>query len=386
MLDAKGGLRMRAMAKLVASLSLVVVSASLAGQIVGGAEGAKFEPGDVTLFAEDFSSIPLGDLSPKFKLLSGSYEVAQFKGRRWIRPLDKGLRLIKVLKFPEEFSVEFAFYAFEAGGPYMQFTLLSSEGVREGGKKGFLLLKLGREFRHDYLELRASDKPREYFPRAITKQVLPPDALHRVALQVRRGQLRLFVDGKRAALIPFRPEGPIEGMGFYWSHSFETKTPYRDSPVLLTDLRVARYSRREWVAGRGGRAQLLLVLGGAELEEKHPLRESLTKFGAVETSKGWWLPLPGEPFAEPGSWEVVLSTEVASAWAKRVNDLLKQAREFRPDAHLLVEGFAPEVEDKEARRFWGKQVRFWLAALRARALALWLAQLGLPPKGVRVLP
>lgn len=378
---------MRATVKLLAvMLPFMVCSTTTYGQIIGGAEQAKFEPGDITLFADDFSSVPLGEPSPEFKLLSGTYEIARFQDKKWIRPLDRRLRLVKARRFPSEFSLEFTFYAFKDGGPYMQLNLLSSEGVKEGGRKGFLMLQVGREHNNDYVELRVGEKPREYFPKVTARQRLSADTSHRVALQVRRNQLRLFVDGKRIAVVPFQPESPIEGIGFYWYRSFETKTPYRDAPVLLTDLRIATYSRREWVTGKGGTAQLLLVLGQIKLEEKHPFRESLSKFGAVETERGWWLPLPGEPFAEPGNWQVMLDVKDASAWGKALNDLLKRAKQLRTDAHLLVEGFAPEVKGKGTQEFWGKQVGFWLAALRARALTLWLVQLGLPIEDIRTAP
>ncbi|MFN3420659.1 MAG: hypothetical protein ACK40X_02900 [Armatimonadota bacterium] len=359
-------------------------------QIIGGAEQAKFEPGDVTLFAEDFSSVPIGEPSPNFKLTRGTYEIAQFQGKKWIRPLDKGLGLTKPLRLPDEFSLEFVFYAFKDGGPWARVYLLSARGVTEwSGEDGerFVELEVGREHENDYVKLRAAEKP-TFYPKEIALQRLKADQTHQISLQVRRGQLRLFVDGQRVAVIPFQPENPIEGLGFYWGVNYLSPTPYRDSPVLLTNFRIATYSKREVAPGKGGSSQLLLIMDKTKLEEKHPLREALKKFGAVEVGRGWWLPLPAEPFEEPGTWQVKLDIKAAEQWSKALKEILSQAKQLQPDAHLLVEGFAPEVAEAKEKptEFWGRQLEFWLAGLRARALAFWLVQCGFEPEDLRTIP
>lgn len=377
------------------SMPQIIVATALlwnvvCGQIIGGAGKTKFEPGDVTLFADDFSSVPIGEPSPNLKLVKGTYEIAQFQDKKWIRPLDTRLGLVKPLRLPSEFSVEFTFYAFKDGAPWMNFYLHSAKGLSEWGYEGgerFVQLKVGHEAGQDFVEFRISEKPTQY-PSEVAKQKLKPDQPHQVSLQVRRGQLRLFVDGQRIAVVPFQPQSTIEGLGFYWHHTYETKTPYRDAPVLLTNLRVATYSEREVGVGKGGTAQLLLVLDKAKLDEKHPLREALQKFGAVELNRGWWIPLPAEPFTESGTWQVKLDIKAAEQWSKTVKEILSQAKKIQPDAHLVVEGFAPEVAEAKEKPtgFWGRQLEFWLAALRAKALAFWLVQCGIEPKDLQTAP
>lgn len=375
-------------------VAMLLCSAISYGQIVGGAERVKFEPGDVTLFAEDFSSVSVGEPSPSFKLMRGSYEIAEFQGKKWIRPLDIDLWLLKPIKLPEEFSVEFTFYAFKEGAPRMRFFLHSSKGLAEwgfgGGGERFVQLEVGREHEgeRDFLDFRVSEKPTDYFPSPTARQNLKPNQTHQISLQVRRGQLSLFVNGQRVALVPFQPQSPIEGVGFYWTRTYETKTPYRDAPVLLTNLRIATYSKREFALGRSGTAQLLLVMDKTKLEEKHPFREALKKFGAVEIGRGWWLPLPSEPFVEPGTWQVKLDIKAYEQWSKTLKDILSQAKQMQPDAYLLVEGFAPEIFEAKEKptEFWGRQLEFWLAALRANALALWLVKCGIAPEDLRTAP
>lgn len=125
-----------------------------------------------------------------------------------------------------------------------------------------------------------------------------------------------------------------------------------------------------------------------KLDERHPLREALQKFGAVELNRGWWIPLPAEPFGEPGAWQVKLDIKAAEQWCKSLKEILSQAKQLQPDAYLLVEGFAPEVAEAKEKpsEFWGRQVEFWLAALRAKALVFWLVQCGIAPKDLRTAP
>ena len=51
-------------------------------QIRGGAETARFEPGDRILYQEDLSGTPIGEQVEGWEILQGSYEVAEFQDRR----------------------------------------------------------------------------------------------------------------------------------------------------------------------------------------------------------------------------------------------------------------------------------------------------------------
>ncbi|MCS7266055.1 MAG: hypothetical protein NZ805_14635 [Armatimonadetes bacterium] len=67
---------------------------------------------------------------------------------------------------------------------------------------------------------------------------------------------------------------------------------------------------------------------------------------------------------------------------------MSQAKQLQPDDHLFVEGFDPEVAETKEKptKFWGRQMEFWLEALRAKAIAFWLIQCGIAPEDLRTVP
>ena len=74
-------------------------------QIRGGAETARFEPGDRILYQEDLSGTPIGEQVEGWEILQGSYEVAEFQDRRWFRPLAYNTHILRRVDFPQDFSV-----------------------------------------------------------------------------------------------------------------------------------------------------------------------------------------------------------------------------------------------------------------------------------------
>jgi len=77
------------------------------GQILGGAETFKFEAGDLVLYQENLAGAPIGRGVEGWEVVRGSYEVAEFEGRRWFRPLQADTRILYRLDLPRDFSVEF---------------------------------------------------------------------------------------------------------------------------------------------------------------------------------------------------------------------------------------------------------------------------------------
>ena len=54
-------------------------------QIQGGADMARFEPGDVVLYQEDLSGTPIGARVEGWEIVQGSYETAEFQDRPTLR-------------------------------------------------------------------------------------------------------------------------------------------------------------------------------------------------------------------------------------------------------------------------------------------------------------
>ncbi len=78
-------------------LSLLLSAVALGQVIKGGAETATFEPGDLTLYQEDLSGTPIGAQVEGWKIIAGTYEVAEFQDKRWFRPLTIGTHILRTL-------------------------------------------------------------------------------------------------------------------------------------------------------------------------------------------------------------------------------------------------------------------------------------------------
>jgi OmpA-OmpF porin, OOP family len=67
-----------------------------------------FVPGDKVLFADDFSTDKVGDIPSRIKPLSGNFEVADFKGQRFLRTTSSGRIMIPLsAALPAKFTLEF---------------------------------------------------------------------------------------------------------------------------------------------------------------------------------------------------------------------------------------------------------------------------------------
>jgi len=98
-------------------------------QIRGGAEAVPFTPGDHVILDEDYTSIPLGGQVPGWEILKGNYEVAEFQGQRWLRPLAFATQLVRRVQIPEEFSLEFTTFLFPEAGPVLRVFLATEEDL-----------------------------------------------------------------------------------------------------------------------------------------------------------------------------------------------------------------------------------------------------------------
>jgi len=98
-------------------------------QIRGGAETAQFEPGDMVIYQEDLSGTPIGEQVEGWKIVRGSYEVAEFQGKRWLRPLEGDTRILRSLAFPQDFSVEFTTYLSAEAGAHLKLFLYTARDL-----------------------------------------------------------------------------------------------------------------------------------------------------------------------------------------------------------------------------------------------------------------
>ncbi len=329
-------------------LSAITTAAGAAG-IEGAAERSRFTPGDQTLYQTELARCPVGEFLDEWEIAGGAYECARFRDRIWIRPLERDtalyLRLPRPL--PREFSLEFPVWIAEPGCAFVQFTLTTAKSLAAVERDPHALLHnvlIGGQLscsQRDSL-FGASPRPRDLhleFRARLTK-----DRIHHVAVQVRRKQVRFFVDGRQIAHRPFRPSEPIVALGLHFARHFDTPEPYAKAPALVGDIRIATYSKPEAVPT--------------------PEQDLIRELGAVHTPEGLKITLSEAVLFDFGQW--ALKPE-----ARPTLEKLAKLASLR-DGPVRVEG---HTDDVGPRRF--NQV---LSELRAYVVALDLARLGVDPR------
>ncbi len=231
-----------------------------------------FIPGSKVIYQFDGSNCPVGDVSPDFEIIFKSYDCVDFKGVRWIRPLEAGTFLYRSQEFPEEFSVEFDFYAFKEGKPYVKFALYSPSQEKKIKKKelytydaGILLGILGS---FNEVDFGFSDSPEEHHKiYSMFKRSVKEGEIHRVQVSVRNNRITVFIDGKRAAKKPVKFQVNPAGFGLFFYKMFGTNVPYEENPALISNIRISAYTGEE---GRSTVSQK--VVEKPSLEKKQEVR------------------------------------------------------------------------------------------------------------------
>ena len=352
-------------------------------QIRGGAETARFEAGDHVLYQERLAGVAIGSQVKGWEIVKGSYEVAEFQGKRWFRPLERDTRILYPLNFPKEFSMEFNVYlAAEAGARLKVFWYTARDLQRErmgpdGPSQMYLIVGRGYHPDHDFVHLRIYNPELRRYKDIITpgSYKFTPNQVHRVALQVRNGQLQLFVDGKRVGITPFNPKEPLVAFGFIFDAGSGHKLPYKDRPALVGEIRIAEYSRP---SGQGsGGVFLYWVLPVTKQNLPQLFAQSQTYNGSVALEalrrRYQWsdatlvvIALPGNPFAS-GSAQVKAQGSQWSALVQRLKRELEVVRQHK--GGLLVVGDGSDEQTEQARKLRANQ--------RAVAFSAWLAQQGI---------
>ncbi|HHH46290.1 MAG TPA: OmpA family protein [Thiotrichales bacterium] len=323
----------------------------LASGIEGGSERYRFEPGDRIIYESRLARCPVGEFLPELRVTRGSYECARFQDRIWIRPLAHGTTLFLPLPepLPGEFSLEFVVHSFAPGRPLLRFALHPKsvlERIERGEPHdgGDQQLVAGIVAVGDPSLFGALDRPGSLDGRWDFRHAIPPGRDHRIAVQVRRNQIRFFVDGKRVGHKPFRPAQPPQALSFYFRRVADAPQPFPETPVLVRDIRIAGYSRKE---------------AAPEVEQ-----DLVRELGAVETPEGLKVTLAEAILFDFGKWS--LRPESLPVLEKLARLARLRKGPVRMEGH---------TDDVGSERF--NQV---LSELRAHVVALALARLGVDPK------
>lgn len=360
----------------VALLIMISLIIWAKGQEIERGDKEIFEPGDVTIWANDFSSLAVGKQLKDFKLENGSYEIVKFAEKKWLSPLTDDTEIVKELEFPEDFSFEVKFCNL-GGRSWGQIYILPFAKWRSYGTDRFLELKFERHYEGIVtLVIDVSTPTANTSTREVVRRNIKTGEFHHLALQVKSKELKVFLNGERISVVPFNPEKPVKMFAIRWKYADIQK------PLLFTDFRIATYSQRSPKHSETKTIQISLIADKSKIKGKEVFQE-LQKIGAVEYERGWIIPFTGDPFEQQGSWQVKVTPN--EQWINNLKNCIAQVKKIDSGSYLLVEGFAPEVGETQTE-FWGKQLRFWLSALRAKSFALWLTSQGIPSKYLKTSP
>src|SRR5438552_2274500 len=89
-----------------------------------------FVPGDNVLFSDDFKEDELGEFPARWKLVEGTFEVAEQQGERWLRCTsnDSHIRMKVSPNLPEFWTLEFDGSQLDAAGNTLTVTALTAQG------------------------------------------------------------------------------------------------------------------------------------------------------------------------------------------------------------------------------------------------------------------
>src|SRR5262249_36956187 len=103
-----------------------------AGKVSDVSTKFDFVPGDKVLFADDFTQEELGEFPARWKLLEGTWEVAEQQGERWLRCTsnDGHVRMKVAPTLPEFWTLEFDAAQLDKAGNTLSITGLTADGTK----------------------------------------------------------------------------------------------------------------------------------------------------------------------------------------------------------------------------------------------------------------
>lgn len=97
-----------------------------------GSVSTKFDfvPGDSVMFIDDFTRDELGEFPARWKLVGGTFEVAELQGERWMRCVsnDGHIRMKVPAGLPEFWTLEFDAHHLDKAGNVLTVSALSADG------------------------------------------------------------------------------------------------------------------------------------------------------------------------------------------------------------------------------------------------------------------
>ncbi|WP_201352332.1 OmpA family protein [Hydrogenimonas urashimensis] len=219
--------------KLWAIFLVLLPLVTMAGGLVTGAEKyAKFESGDKILFRTDFRQCPVGEIPEGFDEIKGAVECVKYNDHIWVAPSAQApFSLLKKIDLGrEDFSIEFTVMRYQGGGDfYFEMLTKDKDKMKSVGPKLYYAMQ--------YCEIHLKGIGQLAMIRPCEKKPM------HFAIQVRRHQMRLYLNGKRLTSIPWKVKENETVQGFLLSR----RGGYAPKPydTLITDIKVAKYTKKE---------------------------------------------------------------------------------------------------------------------------------------------
>jgi len=231
---------MKALLTLVCTVLLVCNMAFAGDLVTGRTKYDKFEPGDRVLVHDDFSQCPVGEAPAGFDKIIGAVECVKYEEHIWVAPsTDNDMRLYKKVDLGrDDFSIEFDLLEYQdipgAVGPKLILRLLESRGPAWDKAKPPYDVEIYGFYNTCAVRLEGVGE--------VTKVKGAHKKNIHVAIQVRRGQFRIYINGKRAVAVPFDKLTANEHVSGFEFMFVEDTSAYG---MLLSNLRVAKYTQKE---------------------------------------------------------------------------------------------------------------------------------------------
>jgi outer membrane protein OmpA-like peptidoglycan-associated protein len=197
----------------------------------GGALSAvstKFDyvPGDSVILMDDFTQDELGEFPAKWRLASGTFEVAEMSGERWLRCTsdDGHIRMKAPPALPEFWTLEFDVYGTDSGA-YLMVSGLTADGNSVW------------ETMYPYSGKNFSFRCGDIFSSTLL-DVEPAGRRHTVMFLGRGTAIKAYMDRERLANVP-----DVTGSGTPAAFDFRLWAPGKPVKLMITNVRFAEGCR-----------------------------------------------------------------------------------------------------------------------------------------------
>ena len=182
-----------------------------------------FVPGDHVIFTDDFTQDELGEFPTRWTLNTGTWEVAEMKGERWLRCVSTNgsVRMKVPPTLPEFWTLEFDFYGVDLGGAIA----LTMNGYTSDGNNVWELL----------FPYSGTNVGFHCGPINSNTPFEPAEGRHHVMFLGRGTAMKVYIDRERVASIP-----DVTGQGKPAEIQFTLGAP---SKPMITNVRFAEGCR-----------------------------------------------------------------------------------------------------------------------------------------------